>query len=136
MGNKENIISHLPYKRRRGGRGRGGWLVTSFCSFRLLRSLLLYGDINIKFDPALKLVVCKRERNEMINDFRRIYQIILKMLSFHDSGLPVPNDMQSLLDLLNCDDSFKHQEIIRYNISLLSEIGEKSHFITLYDRLQ
>ena len=90
----------------------------------------------VKFDLALKLVVCKRERNEMINDFHQIYQIIMEMLSFHDSGLIVPNDLQSLLDLLNCDDPVKHQEIIRYNISLLSEIGKKSHFITLYDRLQ
>lgn len=48
----------------------------------------------------------------------------------------VPDDLQSLLDLLNSDDPVKHQEIIRYNMSLLSEIGKKSHFITLYDRLQ
>ena len=54
----------------------------------------------VKFDLALKLVVCKRERNEMINDF---HQIIMEILSFHDSGLPVSNDLQSLLDLLNCD---------------------------------
>jgi len=85
----------------------------------------LDGDINIKFDPALKLVVCKRERNEMINDFRWIYRIILKMLSFHDSGLPVPDDLQSLLDLLNSDDPVKHHQIIHYNMSLLSEIREK-----------
>ena len=90
----------------------------------------------VKFDLALKLVVCKRERNEMINDFHQIYQIIMEMLSFHDSGLPVPDDLQSLLDLLNSDDPVKHHQIIHYNMSLLSEIREKSHFITLYDRLQ
>lgn len=85
----------------------------------------MYGDINIKFDPALKLVVCKRERNEMINDFRRIYRIILKM-SFHDSGLPIPDDLQSLLDLLNSDDPVKHLQIIHYNMSLLSDYNSKS----------
>ena len=62
----------------------------------------------------------------MINDFRRIYRIILKMLSFHDSGLPVPDDLQSLPDLLNFDDPVKHLQIIHYNMSLLSDYNSKS----------
>jgi len=90
----------------------------------------------VKLDPALKFAVCQRERNGMINDFHQIYQIIIEMLSFHDRDLIIPDDLQSLLDLLNSDDPVKHNEIIRYNMSLLSEIGKKNHFITLYDRLQ
>ncbi|GJN01841.1 hypothetical protein PR202_ga19142 [Eleusine coracana subsp. coracana] len=63
----------------------------------------------IKLAPVLKLVAIKRDRDEMINDYHQIHRVILEMLG----SLPIPADLQSLLDLMNCADPIKNQHIIR-----------------------
>ncbi|KAL6619779.1 hypothetical protein ACP70R_034918 [Stipagrostis hirtigluma subsp. patula] len=98
----------------------------------------------VKLHSDMKSRASKRGRSAMIADYHQIYRILLQILSFHeenfirtvDGELEVPPDLKFLLDLLDSEDPVNFQDLIRYNISLMTEVGKKSHFLTLFDRLK
>ncbi|KXG27101.1 hypothetical protein SORBI_3006G212600 [Sorghum bicolor] len=118
------------------------------CIFRLHRyGLSLNGKFSldsfhitaskkVKLDAQLKSLVCCRNPDNMKIDYASIPTVIMQILSLYGDSFPIPFDLQRLLDLLSCEDPVSYEVIIRYNVSLMDEIGKRDHFIILFDRLQ
>jgi hypothetical protein len=99
-----------------------------------LESFYWTDEKKIKLDPCLKLIAVPAEGRKscMINDYHRIHEIIMQILLLCKET--ASKDLEQLLDLLKCNDPVDVEDIIRYNVSLMTEIAKRSHFITLYDR--
>ncbi|EES11386.1 hypothetical protein BDA96_06G225300 [Sorghum bicolor] len=99
-----------------------------------LQSFYWTDEKKIKLDPSLKLIAVSTEGRKscMINDYHRIHEIIMQILLLCKET--ASEDLEQLLDLLKCTDPVDVEDIIRYNVSLMTEIAKRSHFITLYDR--
>jgi hypothetical protein len=88
----------------------------------------------VKLAAGLKFRMLRRSPKRMNRDYHKLSKLMRELLS--ECNVSIPTDLQFLLNLMDSDNPWEEQILIRYNICLMDEILKGSYTLSLYTRLK